>query len=144
MSYCIPTGGATAICLTLIPMVGGKLTLLKVLLCLTSAFCGCITASDVPLASEMTIHFPSTLYGLFNMISMSTGFVVPDVVGWILDSYSDPTAGWPLAFYAIAALCVCATLVFLLFAEAERQEFDYLPNDSLVRGKGRSDGGRGD
>ena len=117
-------GVGSATCFTLIPIFGCQPYALYSLLCLSTFFGGFYTASDGPIVSEMTNHFPATLYAFFNMIAMSTGFIVPYFVGLVLDSYEDPTAGWPIVFYSCSCLTIFANIIFLIFAKAERQEFD--------------------
>lgn len=122
--FSVFVGFGCAACFILIPIFGCSTYALYGLLCMSTFFGGCYTGSDGPIVSEMTNHFPATLYAFFNMIAMSTGFIVPAFVGFVLDSYDDPTAGWPIIFYSCAAAIVIATISFLIFAKAERQEFD--------------------
>ena len=123
------TGTMTAVSFALIPVAGCRSSYLFILLCMCTFFSGFYTGSDVPIVSEMTINFPATLYALFNTIAMSAGFVVPYSVGLVLDSYEDPTAGWPLLFYSCAGLSIFATIVFIMFAKAERQPFDMISDE---------------
>lgn len=104
------------------------------MLCLNALFSGFQSGSDGPIASEMTLHFPSTLYALFNMTAMSTGFIVPFIAGIVLDSYEDPTAGWPVLFYSMALFTFISNLIFLLFAQAQRQAFDLVNEEEQAIG----------
>jgi sugar phosphate permease len=118
-------GFGCATCFALTPVVTCQPYLLYTILCLVTFFGGCYTGSDGPIVSEMTKHFPASLYAMFNMISMSTGFIVPYFVGLVLDAnQDDPTRGWAIAFYSGSGLMVAANIVFLLFANASQQTFD--------------------
>lgn len=118
-------GFGCATCFALTPVVTCQPYLLYTILCLVTFFGGCYTGSDGPIVSEMTKHFPASLYAMFNMISMSTGFIVPYFVGLVLDAnQDDPTRGWAIAFYSGSGLMVAANIVFLLFADASQQTFD--------------------
>lgn len=125
-------GLGCATCFSLIPVIGCRSIPLYFLFCMSSFFMGFYTGSDGPIVSEMTKYFPATLYALFNMIAMSTGFIVPYFVGLVLDSFEDPTAGWPVVFYSCAALSVVSNLIFIAFAEAERQDFDLGDEDQAI------------
>lgn len=132
-TFSLFSGTLAGVCMALIPVVGCNTVLLRVLLCLNAFFAGFVTGSDGPIVSEMTKNFPSTLYALFNMVAMSTGFVVPYVVGLVLDSFGDPTAGWPVVFYGCAGLIVVANIVYVCFAQAERQDFDMIMDEEEER-----------
>lgn len=118
------SGLGNALCISLIPTIGCDRAMLLASLFLGSIFLGCGSASEVPLASEMSKNFPATIYSIMNMIAMSAGFLAPAFVGFVLDSTPDLILGWKIVFYFTSCLSVLATMVFLLFAEAKRQPFD--------------------
>lgn len=131
--FSVFNGTLAPICLALIPVVGCNTTLLRILICLNAFLFGFTTGADGPIASEMTQNFPSILYALFNMVAMSTGFILPYFVGIILDSYEDPTSGWPLVFYIPAAICITSNIGYIMFAQAKRQNFDMIMSEEEER-----------
>ena len=113
-----------ALCIFLIPFAGCDRALLLASLFLGSIFLGCGSASEVPLASEMSKNFPATIYSAMNMVAMTAGFLAPAFVGFVLDSTPDLVLGWKIVFFFTSGLSVLVTSIFLLFAEAKRQPFD--------------------
>jgi MFS family permease len=127
----VTSGLGNALCIALIPTIGCDRAMLLASLFLGSIFLGCGSASEVPLASEMSKNFPATIYAIMNMIAMSAGFLAPSFVGFVLDSTPDLIFGWRIVFYFTSCLSVIATTIFVCFAEAKRQPFD-------VRKRGKS------
>lgn len=117
-------GMGNAACIFMIPFAGCDRALLLASLFLGSIFLGCGSASEVPLASEMSKNFPATIYSAMNMVAMTAGFLAPAFVGFVLDSTPDLVLGWKIVFFFTSGLSVLVTSIFLLFAEAKRQPFD--------------------
>lgn len=143
--FSIFLGVGSASCFALTPVVTCQSYLLYTILCLVTFFGGFYTGSDGPIVAEMTKHFPASLYALFNMIAMSTGFIVPYLVGLVLDSnQDDPTRGWAIVFYSCSGLIIVANIFFLLFADARRQDFDMeVPDDVKETDRRKSSDVRG-
>lgn len=103
------------------------------ILLLGNFFLGVNAGGDVPVAGEMTTHFPATIYAIGNMFGCATGFVVPYVIGVILESGSgDLMFLWSKTFYLSAVIAVFGALIFIAFADASKQEWDILPEDQCV------------
>ena len=125
--FALFSGFAQAAIVAVIPMViNSSVTTLTVVLSLGNFFNGCQGGSDLPLASEMTVNYPAIMYSLMNVVSTSTGFIVPMFISSVLTwTPDDPVTGWNIVFYSSAILSVLSTIVFLIFASAERQSFDF-------------------
>jgi ACS family sodium-dependent inorganic phosphate cotransporter len=126
-SFSLLSGLATGICMFLIPSAGCNESTLQIIVYSASILSGFMNGSDTPLASEMSSNFPAALFALLNMISTSTGFIAPAFAGAILQGMQDdPVKAWSIIFYFCGSLAVVATALFLMFASAERQPFDYI------------------
>jgi MFS family permease len=128
--FSVFSGMGSGLCTLMIPFAGCNKTVLLAILFLGSILLGCGSGSDIPLPSEMSRNFPATIYSLLNMTAMSAGFIAPSIVGWILDSFvGDLRRGWALVFYLTSSVSITATVIFLCFASAERQAFDFIDGD---------------
>ena len=129
-AFSLVSGGLTGIFIGLIPAAGCNTSVLQVIVFLTSFFSGFISGSDTPLPSEMSTNFPASLFALLNMIATSTGFIAPAVAGAILQSMPHSVwFAWSIIFYSSAGLLLLATVIFLTFVSAERQSFDFSPEE---------------
>jgi len=128
--FALFSGFATGICMFLIPSVGCNETGIQIIVYTASILSGFMNGSDTPLASEMSCNFPAALFALLNMIATSSGFLGPAFAGAILQSLEDdPWKAWQIIFYSCGSLNLFATAIFLAFASAERQAFDYLEEE---------------
>lgn len=128
--FSIFSGAGSGLCTLMIPFAGCNRSLLLSILFMGSVFLGCGSGSDIPLPSEMSKNFPATIYSLLNMIAMSAGFIAPSFCGYILDAYAfELRQGWSLVFYSTSGLSFLATAIFLSFASAERQPFDFIEDE---------------
>lgn len=89
-------------------------------------FCmGCGSGGDGPVPSELTTNFPATVFALANMVSCSSGFVAPYVIGAILESGAgDLQYLWRCVFYLAAGFAACGITVFVAFGSAKIQPWD--------------------
>lgn len=128
--FALFSGFAQAAIVALIPFfVKSGLTSLTVVLSLGTFLNGFQGGSDLPLASEMTVNYPAIMYSLMNVVSTSTGFIVPMFISTVLTcTPDDPIMGWNIIFYSSSLLSIISTIVFLIFASAERQAFDFPPD----------------
>ena len=124
-AFSLVSGFGVALSLLLIPAAGCCPYKLHLVLFLNSICCGFMAGSDVPLPSEMSTHFPAELYAILNTIAMASGFVAPGFAGFFLDAMDDQWGAWCIVYWSSAVLLIIATIVFLLFASAERQPFDF-------------------
>lgn len=123
----------TASCLSLIPWAGCDTNLVMLILLSGNFFLGVNAGGDVPVPGEMTTHFPATIYAIGNMFGCITGFVVPYVIGVILESGSgDLMYLWSKVFYLSAVIAVFGALIFIAFADARKQGWDVIPDDQCV------------
>ena len=63
---------------------------------------------------------------MLNMTSMSSGFFAPTFAGLLLDHMKDQWMAWSIIFYFSGGMLIVSTIVFLIFASAERQPFDLI------------------
>ena len=121
-TFSLVTGFGSAACLLVIPFVS-RPVLMHAALYAGAVCLGFSSGGDVPLPSDMSRHFPATIFSLVNMISMISGCTSPSVAGLILTHVSIQTA-WPLIFASAAIAMALATVIFLIFASAERLQFE--------------------
>jgi hypothetical protein len=50
----------------------------------------------------------------------------------------DQWMGWTIVFYTSAVISFCSFTIFVLFARAERQDFDYISDETKVAGNIKS------
>lgn len=125
--FALFSGFASALVVALIPsFVDASVSTLYFILFMGSFFNGFQGGSDLPLPSEMTSNYPALMYSLMNVVSTSTGFIVPAFISAVVESMmTEPMKAWIIVFYSSAALSVVSTILFLVFASAERQSFDF-------------------
>ncbi|XP_037050115.1 uncharacterized transporter slc-17.2-like [Bradysia coprophila] len=115
----------SAICLATVPSVGCNKTIVIALFIVANFCMGCCSGGDGPIPSEMTTNFPATVFAIANMVSCSSGFIAPYVIGMILESNSgDLRFLWSVVFYLSAALAVFGFMVFAAYGEASVQHWD--------------------
>lgn len=125
--FSLLTGSAVGAAVLLVPAAGCNPTTLIVIVFVASFLCGFTSASDTAIPSEMTNHFPAAVFAFLNMVSTSAGFITPAFVGGILQGMpGDAWNAWSLVFYVSGALMIASNVVFLIFAAAERQSFDFV------------------
>ena len=128
--FSIVSGFLNAICVLSIPAAGCDVNKLHIILYVWSLLHGFSAGSDAPLPSDMTKNFPAVLYAMLNMTAMSTGFFAPTFAGLLLDHMKDQWIAWSIIFYFSGGMLILSTIVFLIFASAERQPFDLI-NESV-------------
>lgn len=89
---------------------------------LMESFC---MASDIPLFAEMTNKFPGVLYAIFQVASLSPGFIAPMYSGLVLGYFSDQWLAWDIIFYSTSSFLIFANIVFIFFGSARVQSFDH-------------------
>ena len=128
---CIACLGS-ALCFALVPLAGCKVALVTNLLLIGNVFLS--LDSDGTIEGEISKDFATTVFALVNMCNTSAGFIVPYVVGLILQSglgsaHGDLLEVWSIVFYQAAGMAVLGAIIFLLFGSAERQPWDYDTNN---------------
>ena len=124
-SFSFISGAFNGICIMLIPAAGCHLPSLFAVLFFQAMASGFKGGSDAPLASEMSSNYPSLTYAVMNTVAMSAGFTAPAFAGLVLDNTKNSWNAWSYIFYASGILMIIANSVFVVFAAAERQDFDY-------------------
>ena len=99
---------------------------------LMESFC---MASDIPLFAEMTNKFPGVLYAIFQVASLSPGFIAPMYSGLVLGYVTDQWLAWDIIFYSTSSFLIFANIVFLFFGSARVQPFDHRvhPDKDIVK-----------
>lgn len=84
-------------------------------------------AGNIPNPGDLSRTFPTTVFALVNMLNTSAGFIVPFLVGHILEWRTGQPLlqTWSIVFYLAAGISVCGGIIFLLLGSAERQPFDF-------------------
>ena len=75
-----------AICLFIIPFFGDDKTLIIVLSIASMTFLGFITGGEYPIVSEFAQDFAGTTFGIANTFGSLSGFMAPNIIGWILEA----------------------------------------------------------
>ena len=127
--FAIFSGLAYGCFMFLIPVAGCDIKKLQFILFICATLAGFAGGSDLPLASEMSKNFPSTIYAVCNLIAMGAGSVVPIYTGTILSLIENQWLGWSIVFYSSACVSILAFCTFMICASAERQPFDYLEGE---------------
>lgn len=93
-------------------------------------FCmGCCSGGDGPIPSELTTNFPATVFAIANMVSCSSGFVAPYVIGMILESNAgDLQYLWSVVFYLAACLAAVGVVVFIICGEGKSNIYFFVVN----------------
>lgn len=114
----------SAVCVAAVPSVGCNKAFVMALFILANFCMGCCSGGDGPVPSEMTTNFPATVFAIANMVSCSSGFIAPYVIGMILESNTgDLQYLWSLVFYLSAGLSAMGVMVFVAFGEGKVKHF---------------------
>ena len=130
------SGVAPSVCIMCIPSAGCSATTVYIILCLT-AFGESFGTSLISLASDMTKNFASITFSMAAMMGALPGFVAPSLAGLILDYVKNQWTAWCILYWTTGSIMILATVIFLIFGSAERQNFDFV-DDSCTTNK---DGG---
>ena len=128
--FALFSGLIYGICMLFIPAAGCDSFRLKIILFTCATLAGFAGGSDLPLASEMSQNYPSTIYATCNLIAMGAGCLVPVYTGIILSDVHDQWLGWSIVFYTSAIISFLSFTFFLFCASAERQDFDLLEDEA--------------
>ena len=116
----------------LVAVVDCDKTAAVALLVIAHLFIGLGAGCDVPIASELSKRFPTTLFALTNGAAVLPGVVAPELVGLVLEAGPDLRHQWQITFYISAAITACSVLIFCTQVRAEREPWDYAP-DELIK-----------
>ncbi|KAI1304602.1 Sialin [Halotydeus destructor] len=134
--------GAALMCF--IPSINCDVVVFISLLVIANFILGFISGGTVPLPSEMSHHFPATVYACMNTINQTAGFITPYFVGMILQSNLSDNIRvlWAYIFYISAAVTAFGGIFFFIFAKAEPQPWDMVKKDGRQYGTYVEDAGR--
>lgn len=112
------------ICLLLITVANCDERLFLAAATLMMTLNGVQSGGLIPLPSDLSNEFSATIFGIFNMIGMTNGFICPLIIGYILDSNPHHIKhGWWTILYITAALRIAGGIVFTLFVSCRRQSW---------------------
>ncbi|XP_054161313.1 sialin-like isoform X2 [Oppia nitens] len=112
-----------ASCLALITALGCNSQAVITLLIMALFLYGFMTGGEFTIISEFAPDFSGTVFGIAATISVFPAFVAPYVVGIILGDKPGEIGRWNLVFYITIAIYILGTVVFVMFASAEPQEW---------------------
>ncbi|KAI1304609.1 putative inorganic phosphate cotransporter [Halotydeus destructor] len=127
--FVITSYGITATCFAMIPFFNCDKYAVMFFLVLAHFAIGIDCGGTVPVIGEMTMHFPSSVFAMSNTVVMSSGYVGPYVAGLFLQNGGDVLQEWNMLFYLTSLISLSGLLVFVCFAEAERQPWDIVDSD---------------
>lgn len=122
----------SALCFALVPVAECNVALVTNLLLIGNVFLS--LDSDGTIEGEVSKDFATTVFALVNMCNTSAGFIVPYVIGLILQAgpgsaHGDLLEVWSIVFYQAAGMAVLGAIIFVAFGSAERQPWDYDTNN---------------
>lgn len=126
----------SAICLACVPSFGCNNTAVIGLLLLGNVFQALDAAGNIPNPGELSKNYATTVFAIVNMLNTSTGFIVPYLIGLILENgkaeHKDPVQVWSIVFYLASGLALLSGLIYSLFGSGERQAFDLEDDDEVI------------
>lgn len=116
-----------ALCLAVIPSMGCNQNAVIAILFIGGLFQAFDAAGNVPNPGELSKNYATTVFAIVNMLNTSAGFIVPYLIGVILESRKgmDPIQTWSIVFYLASGIAICGAVIYLLFGSGDRQKFDY-------------------
>lgn len=112
----------------LVPLMSNNPSAIISLLLLGNFFHGFNAGGSHPIIGEMSRNFPATIFAIITAFTNLTAAFVPVLVGVIIDlniEGLEEHTKWGFIFCTVAALTGISALVFVVFASAERQPWDY-------------------
>lgn len=131
--FCLFAGFANAIFVMLIPALRCNRLAVIAVFFVGAVFYGCQTGSDTPLPAEMTTKYYAVLYAIGIVFANIPGFLSPMLTGYVLGSIDDQWLAWSILFYSTGALLIFASILFMVFVSAKRQDFDFSPTERRGR-----------
>lgn len=106
-----------------IPATGDSVKAVYTILCISS-FCGEVGSSLMAIPSDLTQNFAPVTYSMAMMMASAASFLGPSFGGLILDNLKNQRTAWCTLYWTTGLIVILATLNFLRFGSAERQNFD--------------------
>jgi ACS family sodium-dependent inorganic phosphate cotransporter len=124
------SGAGMSLTLILIPIVGCNRLLNISLLTICMLSYGFTSGGDVPIVPDMTEEFSGTVFAIMNSMCSISGFVVPYFVGLIIDNNPNSMRLWSYTFYLSAIIDIFGTIIFVVYASAEPQNWEISSDES--------------
>lgn len=80
---------------------------------------GFTSGGDVPITADISGPLSGTVFAIVNTLCSISGFVVPYIVGVIIETEPGLKYSWDLIFYGNAVLTIIGTIGFMLLATAD-------------------------
>ncbi|XP_071448669.1 sialin-like [Hetaerina americana] len=106
------------------------------ILTLASGFTGATSSGPLANSIDLAPNFSGVILGLVNVVSMSTGFLIPTITGAIINN-NNTMDGWRLVFIIGAVVSISCCLVFTIFGSGDVQEWNWPPGQAH---RGREEG----
>lgn len=114
----IATFGTSALFL-LLPLTNCNPKAFLVVLLASMATYGATTGGEIPVPTDMSNEYASTIFAIANMICSSSG-LAPQIIGPLLDMHpTAPKHTWWAIFSAVAVLNIIGGIAFLIWGTAE-------------------------
>ncbi|XP_065341145.1 sialin-like [Cloeon dipterum] len=98
-------------------------------LTVASLFGGCASSGPIVNSVDLAPNFAGTLMGMISIASMSGGFLVPLIVGSIIEE-NQSMAQWQYVFIIASVLNVLSTVVFSIWGSGQVQSWNEPKNES--------------
>lgn len=89
-------------------------------------FRSCANAGDIMVPGDLSPDYAGTIFAFANSVGNTAGFFAPSLVGVFVHSARDREQ-WTPFWLTTAAIMGCSGLIFLVFGEVRRQDFDKTP-----------------
>ena len=87
---------------------------------------GQVSGGDIPIVTDMTSNFPGTVIAIAHSMASILGLLI---IGLIIKADDQSCVLWSYVFYLSAVLNAFGIIVFLIWGEAEVQEWDYIEDN---------------
>lgn len=111
--------------LALVPLVNCNCNLFLVVMIVSMFLNGCQSGGLIPLPSDLSNEYSATIFSIFNMVGMTTGFICPLVIGFILDyNPKRPKHQWWIVIYINVVIRLIGGIIYLTLVSIERIKWD--------------------
>lgn len=111
------------VCFVSIPICGANRGLI-ILLMFSAVVCKtCANAGDIMVAGDLSPEYAGTIFAFANTIGNTAGFLVPLLAGVIVENPYEREQ-WTPFWFTTATIMGCSGLIFLIFGETRRQDFE--------------------
>ncbi|XP_059476719.1 sialin-like [Neocloeon triangulifer] len=112
--------------------VGCNYTAEVIVLTAASLLGGCASSGPIVNSVDLAPNFSGSIMGLMSLAGMSSGFLVPMFVGFIIKE-DQSMERWSIVFQITAALGFVATVIFSVFGSGKVQSWNE-PREKIARG----------